>query len=734
MSPAASHTPHPSPSFRKTTSPMISKPVARPRRALRAVASALALSAALVAPQAGAVGTRTFEMSSQDDFLGGDLRGVAVDSLGRLHAGWNLGSLTLKDATAVLSAVALPDGSVLLGTAPNGKILRVAGGQASEWASTEQLGVTAMVTDGASVYAATLKGKIWKIEGQGKATEIGGIPDGDHILAMAWDAKKGGLYAATGPNGKLFFVTPKGEPSLVFDSDEPQLSAVAIGADGAVYAGSTGKGLVFKITGPGRATVLLDCPGDEVKSILPTKGGALFVVSNDVGESFEMPRKPGMGGMAMPPMPPGMGGARGRVGRGTVLRIDPDGKNETLLQRNDTHFVSAALDEHEKPYVGTAVEGRVYTVDENHTSTLVADVEARQIGAMILTGKTKFIASSDAAVFHEIRGMGGADAVWTSKALDAGLRATWGRLSWKSDGPVELQLRTGNSATPDATWTDWTAAVNAPSKTTATPGQFVQVRARFSKDGKAQLRNVELAFLTDNARAVITQIDARPRGGLPFGGPPFGGSKPGGATLPKPPGISAPPMPLPTTGSDTPARASGVSLSWRSDNPDGDQLRYRLKFRFDGHSTWRDLTKPDDVYTRADFDWDTTSLPEGYYRVQVEATDELANPPDRVTSHTFESAPILVDNTPPVFRKLEVRGKRLVGEVVDGIGPISRIDFALNGRTEWRPLLPKDGVFDEAAEEFDVDLAPVLGQAGALVAVRVFDRAGNQVVRDIEVK
>lgn len=695
------------------------------RRALRVAASALALSAALVAQHAHAVGTRTFEMSSQDDFLGGDLRGVAVDSLGRVHAGWNLGSLTLTGATSVLSALALPDGSVLLGTAPNGKILRVAGGQSSEWASTDQMGVTAMVTDGTNVYAATLKGKIWKVEGQGKATEIGGIPDGDHILAMAWDAKKGGFYAATGPNGKLFFVTPKGEPSLVFDSDETQLSAVAVAADGTVYAGSTGKGLLFKITGPGRATVVLDCPGDEVKAILPAKNGSLFVVSNDVGESMEMPRRPGMGAM---PMPPGLGG-RGRVGRGAVLRVDPDGKHEVLLQRSDTHFVSAALDENEKPHVGTAVEGRVYTVDANHTSTLVADVEARQIGAMILTGKTKFIASSDAAVFHEIRGVGGADAVWTSKVLDAGLRATWGRLSWKSDGPVELQLRTGNSAAPDSTWSDWSAAVNAPNKTTAPPGRFVQVRARFSKDGHALLRNVELAFVTDNARAVVTNIESRPRGGSSMGT-----TKTGGMAPPMPPGFSPPAMALPGTGAETPHKANGVSLSWRTENPDGDQLRFRVKFRFDGHTTWRDLTKPDDVYTRSDLEWDTSSLPEGFYRVQVEATDELANPPDKVTSHTFESAPILVDNTPPVFRKLEARGKRLVGEVVDGLGPITRIDFALNGRTDWRPLLPKDGVLDEASEEIDVDLASVVGQGGALVAVRVFDRAGNSVVRDVEVK
>ena len=39
--------------------------------------------------------------------------------------------------------------------------------------------------------------------------------------------------------------------------------------------------------------------------------------------------------------------------------------------------------------VGTGVEGRVYTVDENHTSMLVADIDGRQVGALSLSGKRK---------------------------------------------------------------------------------------------------------------------------------------------------------------------------------------------------------------------------------------------------------------------------------------------------------------------------------------------------------
>ena len=117
-----------------------------------------------------------------------------------------------------------------------------------------------------------------------------------------------------------------------------------------------------------------------------------------------------------------------------------------------------------------------------------------------------------------MKGPGGADAVWTSKVLDAGLRATFGRLAWRSEGQVEIETRTGNTETPDTTWSAWSKPLTAPGDTSSPPGRYVQMRARFGKDAKAVVREVVLSFVTDNARAIVTSIDAvaknQPRGAL----------------------------------------------------------------------------------------------------------------------------------------------------------------------------------------------------------------------------
>ena len=177
-----------------------------------------------------------------------------------------------------------------------------------------------------------------------------------------------------------------------------------------------------------------------------------------------------------------------------------------------------------------------------------------------------------------------------------------------------------------------------------------------------------------------------------------------------------------------------VHVTWKVDNPDNDELRYRVQFHREGQPRWLDATTPDDVLTKSELDWDTSSLPEGKYRVRVDASDELANPPGDTTHFALETAPVLVDNTPPVVQGDRDAGHRLRAEVVDGLGPIARVEVAVDGRTEWRPVAPADGIFDTADETIDTDLTPLLPPSPGphVVAVRAYDAAGNFVVREVE--
>jgi hypothetical protein len=681
----------------------------------RGFAFAFLVCASLVPARARAVGTRVFELDSLEKLSGGELQGVAVGSDGVVRAGWTLSNIDLPPdtGTTVACALALPDGSVLVGTGPasGGKVVRVANDRATLLADTRESAVSALAVDRAGVvYAATTGNKIYRVTA-GRAEVFATVPDVDSILALAIDKAGDALFAGTGPEGKVVRIAPGGGASVYFETDAPFVVSLAVGDDGSVYAGTSGgKGLLYRITAPGRATVLYDFPASDVRAIATAPGRALYVVVNEESGNTDAqeaatPRRTSGGRTVLGPTT----NPRSKPGKGSLWRFDALGRPERMMHHDEFHYESLTVDGSGRPYVGTGAEGRVYTVDDAHAVALLADTNERQIASMGVGAHSHFIVGSDPAVFHRILSVGGAQAIWTSKPLDAGLRAQFGHMTWRGTGQLEVSTRTGDTQTPDTTWSPWSPAVDQGGATLSPPGRFIQVRARLM-DATATLADIVLPFVTENLRAVVTEVAAK-------------------STATTHESKDA----LPQSGSEVPKHDSVVHLAWKVENPDNDELRYRVQFQHDGQSRWVDATRPDDVLTKPELDWETAALPEGKYRLKVDASDEMANPPGAVTHNALVSAPVVVDNTPPIFKSATIQGRRLRAEVLDGVGPIARIEVAVDGRLEWHPLAPADGIFDSADETVDSDLTPLIGPSGPhVVAIRAFDAAGNAVVREVE--
>ncbi|MCC6664870.1 MAG: fibronectin type III domain-containing protein [Polyangiaceae bacterium] len=676
---------------------------------LRLAMLSVGFGALLGASDAQAVGTRTFQLDKGEDFKGGDLKGVAVDASGKVRAGLSLGASAVNEASAIWAALPEKDGAVLLGTGNEGKLLRLKDGKVSVVAETKALVITSLVEAwGGTVVMGTMPdGKVMKLD-RGKVTDLVSIKGVEHIWSVAFDKKSNSVFAATGPEGKLYRVDQNGTAQVYFDAAEQHLMSVAVAPDGTVYAGASEKAKLYKITGPGRGTVMHDFGRTEVRAISVNAKGEVYSIANEIQSASFAPKRSGsMGPAAAGPTakPPKTSG------KGTLVHFAADGTPDVLLDDKTEHFTSLTLGDDGKPYVGTGVEGRVYTVDDAHNSVLMADTEERQIGALSLGGKTKFVAASDPAVLHPVRGVGGTDSVWTSKVLDAGIRARWGRMSWVSSGTLELSTRSGNTKEPDDTWSAWGKGMAAPGAVDAPAARFFQVRARWNKDASSVLSELTVPFVTDNLRAVITGVDAGPKSASSSGDsvPQSGGPVDGSAS-------------------------SKLNLTWRVDNPDKDKLRYRVQYRLVGATTWYELLKPGEKLTSESYSWETATLPEGEYRIRVTASDELSNPPARVRKHSLESGIVLVDNTPPRVEGLTIAGKKVQGRAIDGVGPIQRIEVSVAGSDDWYPFEPKDGIFDEQSEEFEADVSSFAPAGPALLSVRVYDKANNFVVRNVSLK
>jgi hypothetical protein len=581
-------------------------------------------------------------------------------------------------------------------------LYRVKGDRVTGSLDTKELGVTSIVRDlrGRTFIATIPNGKIFELRGSALSV-FATLPDAAHVWALAADVAGKGIYAATGPDGKLYFVSNKGDASVYFDSEEPHLIALAVAANGDVVVGSSGKAILYRVQAAGRARVIYDFPGDDVRALAISGKGETFALVNEYAEPSVAPKTPAGLSFGKPSVAPVK-----RAGKGSLHRFDPEGRPERLMKHDDFHYSSLALDASGRPYVGTGLEGRVYRVDDGHVVSLVADTDERQVVALGFDGAEPWLVSSDTAVVH--RGLAkAAEATWTSKPLDCGLSAKFGRVTWNSAGTFEVSTRTGNTQTVDNQWSDW-APVGRDGKMLSPNGRYVQLRVRF-RDTRVELSNLSLSFQTDNLRAVMTEVTVSPKAG---------------AIVPTKEGLVS-------SGGEAAKHDSALRIAWRSDNPDQDTLRYRLLFRREGHKAWRPLLRPDEWLTKTEQEWDTLGIPEGRYRVRVEASDESANPPELALSHWLDSQLFAVDNTPPVISGLRVAGRRVNGSVRDATSSVVRVDLSVDGRLEWRPVRASDGIFDSETEGFEADLRG-LPEGSHVIAIRAVDALGNVAIADIE--
>ncbi|HSC89500.1 MAG TPA: hypothetical protein VLC09_19595 [Polyangiaceae bacterium] len=660
-------------------------------RLIATTAAGFSLAVVAWSARVPAVGTRHFVFDSAKDFEG-DLRGVAVDSLGRLEPGLALVPNAVSEAPALWGALE-HNGGLLLATGSEGKLLEFKGGKTRVVADSDALALTSIVKAFGRVFVGSLPGgRIFELKGD-KLEPFVTLKDGDHVFALAADEKEKALYAATGPEGKLFRITAEGNAQVYFDSDQAHLVSVAVGG-GAVYAGSSGEARLYKVSGPGRATVLRDFETTEVRAIAVAPSGDVYAAANEL-------KGAGRSDSVSGNKAPGPQSQSAAKGRGVLYRFSPNGEPEELYAEKDDHIVTLVLDDKQQPVIGTGGEGRVIRVEADHHSVILADLEQRQAAHVALAGQQGWVIGSDPIVVHKVDGLGGKDAAFTSKVLDAGLRGRFGRITWDAQGRVEVATRTGNTKEPDASWSEFAGATD-PFEAKSPAGRYLQVRVRLLEP-QASLGRLEVPFVTDNLRAVVTEVKADGSGTNK--GSSSGLSKSGG--------------PLGEKASAT------IKVSWKIDNPDEDELRYRVEYRPVASTTWFDALTPGQVLTDEKWSWETENLPEGKYRLRVTASDELSNPPGRVTRHSLESFDILVDNTAPVLSGLTVQGRKLSGKVRDGAGTIRRIELRVAGTEEWLPLDPSDGIFDEQDEDFSVDLSSAIPAGPQLVTVRAFDSASN---------
>ncbi len=697
---------------------------------------------------AQAVDSREWELSSVPDFVAGEFDGVILEAPGTLRVGYTHQE-TMLDASQVWSIVQDRRGVLYAGTGNEGRVYVIApDGTESRFVELEgsQVYALALGADDAVFAATSPDGAIFKLTSDGEVEEWY-RPDATYVWAMLVGAD-GALYAATGDPARLLKITKREQATVVYESAAPHFISLAQHPDGALLVGTDGTGLLLRVARDGTARVLYDAPLEEIRSILCTEDGQVYFVAVQSKPSSVSPtasvKLGGLTGETERKKDSTNGNNSGKQDDAPkpVRLSRRSGAAASVLYRMDqTDRVDLLWTGRGQRVYGAALFGGDILLGTDQKGTLIR-LTPDGIPAVIYRGRAKevvtvtpapngqlLLGTAETAAVIRLGPGAPKEAVYTSAVQDATGHARYGRVRWSTEGgrrSPALAVRTGNTQEPDADWGAWTPVSRSGAAAAIAPGRFLQVRMQW-QDGSAgaAVTSLNIPFAPQNLPPRVLKIEFETTGRLESA-PVNVGAESEGAVLQAL--LKRYQNGTGSKGKETeaPTHTSAIKVTWSALDPNEDTLEYAVHFRGVGEMLWKEL---ETELSAAEYAWETSLVPDGWYELQVTASDRPSNATREAADATLVSERVLVDNTGPVMAKLRAGAgagsgtARVSGEVTDGFLSLRRGRSSLDGQP-WVWFAPADELFDSPSETFLLEYEG-LTAGEHTVAIQVLDAALN---------
>jgi sugar lactone lactonase YvrE len=691
-----------------------------------------------------AVRTQSAQQSTFEHFADGELDNIAVTSEGNLHLAPALETVAEIPGPVIWAMVRDQQGQFFVGTGNRGIVYRVdTEGEVHTYFNPPEILTRALALDADdNLYVGTSpRGKIYRIAPGGRP-EIYFTPDAEYVWDMVFD-EEGRLLIATGNPGKVMRLAADyqsdDDAETLYSTDLNHVNRLALSADGSLYAATGPSARLVRISPEDDSAEIL-YQGDvaEITGMLPQEDGSVYFSTYQGRSSSSGSRRSGtlneVINQVRSDQTPGDNKSEGNnASRGFIYRYTPDGFVEPLWTPpgSSNVFSLAAYLNGTGWLVGTDQDGLLFSVDDTVQWSLLQKLpkggEVSLLRDYTVDGTpTQFLATSNPAVIYQLGPNLASEGQYTVKAFDAGQIARWGRLRAlalsSGDGNLRFETRTGNTPEPGDAWSDWEPL--AETRTVVSPvARFFQYRMTLD-DAAAGLQHIQLFYQFRNAAPVVSSINIMPIAIEVFT-PPVPPRQVDLKTLTEGSGDGSnlsPPQPrqqLRPTG-----EPGFVSAGWRAVDPNGDRLVYRLVLLNDGET--EGVVLVEDLEAPL-FSFNTRGFTEGYYRLRVEASDKLDNPPGEARTGYLISQPFLVDNTPPVITQLSTDSTggvyRISLKASDGFSVIETARYTLNGKP-MRSALPDNGLFDDTTLTFSLTFEDLSTGAHSLI-FEAIDAAGN---------
>ena len=688
---------------------------------------ALALAAGLAAIPAECAQTEIWTMTSRQDFQKGESKPVALTSTGEITLPLATESvLKLSDQDAQVWALAEDaQGNVYAGTGEQGKIFKIApDGKTSVFFDSPEVSILSLAVDAqGNIYAGTAPdGLIYKLTPDGAAQTF--FMTGEHyVWSLAFGADQT-LYAGSGETGKIFKILPDGSGAALYDSPQTHVMAVLFDPQGWLYAVTEGKGVAYKVDLDGHAFGLFHAKEEEIHALARDAEGNLYFAALS---SVVFPKAPA----AAKEEEPQIAVVGKTPKRSVIYRFSPDGTLTTLAELDDL-LVYTLIADGASLLAGTDQKGAVLRIDANGDFRQQIKSDAQQIIALFRSkAGALYMGTGESGAVLRVAGRPVEKAEYLSVAHDAATTATWGNIFWRGTPGVTLMTRTGNTETPDDTWSQWSAELrNAAQEPIANPAaRFIQWKAILTAQGEQApvLEDVSVAYLPNNLapqfKALLIASPTEPQEPKTSGsGARANGAKNGAK------------RPIKSEGDDS--TISGltapeavpmgkIAVLWSASDPNGDSLTHTVSIRGEGEGVWMEL---EDELSASTYILDSAALADGEYIVKITASDSPDNPPARALHAEKISERLTVDNTSPMVSISQNAAQdggavSVTVSAQDATSRLLRAEYALDGG-EWLAIFPEDGVSDSKQETYALTL-PDLAEGAHVLTFKVTDQAYN---------
>ncbi|MGE5235013.1 MAG: hypothetical protein ACM3O7_01540 [Acidobacteriota bacterium] len=692
---------------------------------MRKLLAALAVLA-LVGP-AEAAQVRRFALDTTRNLAGSEGRGIAVFPDGSLRPVGALATVASFDEPLGLALAVAADGTVYVGTGHPARVWRVRAGKKELVGELEADQITALVLDPkGTLYASTaVPALLVRLPaGAARFEVVTRLAEGN-LWDLAWF--QGHLIGAAGNPGRLLRLAGPGFEKI---ADIPDTHARCLAVSGnLLYIGTSGKGLVMRWDGRGPLGVLADSSFTEIASLAVSPDGTVWAAALTGDPTMGKPAKNSGGEPTVSvteentPTPT----PKSEKGPATseILRILPSGATTTAYRFAKQLADAVAWGDHGL-VVGTGLDGEIWQLVDGDAAQLDA-VDAAQVVRLAGGGKWA-LTQGPVKLVHRSSVMRG---TFASPVLDAALPAEWGEVAVRRElppgGTCTLQFRSGATAEPGDTWSQWTTAQACDgARVEAPPARFLQWRIELAGAG-ARVERVEVAYRQVNLAPEIGEFTVYEPGEVFLKTPP-----PSDRIVEvQHPDLSGIFTTLDDNASERQAtlgkryyRVGYQSLSWKVGDPNNDPLRFTLEVQPAGSGEWWTVRTDLDTTVIA---LDTQALPDGLYRFRLTASDEPGNPDAPATAQALSSY-VTVDNTPPHVT-ITRDGKEWLVRVEDALSTISIVEWNRDADS-WHPLVPADGALGgkTAVARIPVKTGP------HVLAVRAIDDHHNRAVASVEEK